>query len=71
MSEYVIIIIADIFVVLFGYVAIGEIAKKEMETVRRCEDAEPIIEQRRTRRTILCVVGMAVVLCMLKAIIIA
>ena len=67
---YLTIIVIDVVVVLLGYVLIGKIAEKQLKTVRRCEDAETIIEERRNRRTILCVVGLGILLCMVKAIII-
>ena len=70
MTDYIMIMVVDIFVVLFGYVLIGKIAERQLKTVQRCEDAEQILDERRNRRTILCVVGFGVLLCMVKALII-
>ncbi len=64
-----ILILALLFVVLIGYLAIGKIAEKKLETVQRCEDAELIIEERVNRRITLCVIGFLILLCMVKAII--
>ena len=51
------IIVAIIMVVLFGWIVIGKIAQRQLEWVPRCEDAEPIMEDRFNRRATLCVVG--------------
>ena len=67
---YLTIIVIYVVFVLFGYVLIGKIAERQLKTVRRCKDAETIIEERRNRRTILYMVGLGILLCMVKAIII-
>ncbi len=61
--------IMDVLVVLLGYVLIGKIAERQLKTVRRCEDAEPIIEMRVNCRITLCVIGFLFLLCMVRAII--
>ena len=66
---HMVYILALLFVVLIGYLAIGKIAEKKLETVRRCEDAELIIEERVNRRITLCVIGFLLLLCMVRAII--
>lgn len=69
MADYILAIGLDIVFVLFSYFAIGKIAERKLEMVRRCEDAEPILEWRLHMRFTLCVIGFLFLLCMLRAII--